>query len=321
MADVRRALRGWGEENPPGLYLVALSGGGDSLALAWAAGKELPALGFQVGAVIVDHQLQQGSAEVAHRAALQAEECGLSPVVIKTVRVRRGKGPEEAARTARYQALSEALGESGARGILLAHTEDDQAETVLMGLVRGSGPSSLKGMARSDGLYHRPLLEIPRHILRQALRDAGLSWWEDPHNDDEAFLRVRVRNSVLPVLEKELGPGVPGALSRTARLFREDSEALDDMAKKRVDALVSFSKNTASVEVEELLLEPLALSTRIVRSMISGVGGRSPRFDQMTQVMALVHSWRGQSVVSLTGASVERVDNRLVVRAKHQAKD
>ena len=199
MADTRRAVREWAQslDKPSeGLYLVALSGGGDSLALAWAAALELPKLGLQIGAVIVDHQLQTDSADVAARAARSAEGWGLSPVLTKVVKVGSGEGPEDAARQARYGAFSEALKETGAVGLLLAHTEDDQAETVVLGLARGSGPGSLKGMAKTDGPYHRPLLGVRREVLRSALTDAGEPWWEDPHNSDPRFLMTSRRLSL-----------------------------------------------------------------------------------------------------------------------------
>jgi tRNA(Ile)-lysidine synthase len=190
MADVRRSVREWAHSVTPGPYLVALSGGGDSLALAWAAGIEGPKLGFSVGAVIVDHQLQDDSAEVAGRAADQARELGLQPVLTKNVSVGSSGGLEEAARQARYQAFREAMAETGALGVLLAHTEDDQAETVVMGLARGSGPASLKGMAPADPPFWRPLLALPRSTLRRALEDAGVTWWDDPHNLDDRFLHA-----------------------------------------------------------------------------------------------------------------------------------
>lgn len=315
MADVRRAVRSWGESVTPGLYLVGLSGGGDSVALAWAASAELPGLGFRVGAVVVDHQLQPESARIAHEARENAEALGLAPVLVKTVQVSKGSGPEDAARAARYQAFVEALNETGALGILLAHSEDDQAETVLMGLVRGSGPSSLKGMAPSDGTYHRPLLGLPRSTLRAALEDQGMSWWEDPHNDDESFLRVRVRKNLMPILEQEMGPGVASALSRTAELFRQDSTALDDLAKRVFDHSVTHDMSSASCAISALAAQPEAIASRVVRLMVLHVGGAAPTYAQMAQTMALVFSWRGQSALALAGASVERSDGTLVVRS------
>ena len=319
MADVRRTVREWAGEldASTGSFLVALSGGGDSLALAWALSHEAPGLHLPVGAVIVDHQLQAGSAERAKIAAELATRWGLSPVIIKTVTVGEAGGPEEAARSARYQAFSEALKETGARGVLLAHTKDDQAETVLLGLARGSGPSGLKGMPLRDGMVHRPLLELPRETLRQALRDAGVEWWEDPHNDDDRFTRSRVRTKVLPLLEQELGPGVADSLARTASLFRQDSEALDGLAQRFISERVQAeTAGQRSVSVEDLLEQSAAVSSRVLRSMVMAVGGGPPSFTHMTQIQALLTQWRGQSAIDLSGATLERVEGRIVVKAR-----
>lgn len=316
MADLRRVVREWAQSVPPGLYLVALSGGGDSLALGWAAGIECPKLGLSVGGVIVDHQLQEGSAEVAERAAERAREFGLQPVITKQVVVGSGGGMEDAARQARYQAFREALAETGARGVLLAHTEDDQAETVLMGLARGSGPASLKGMAAADEPFWRPLLALPRATLRRALEDAGVSWWEDPHNRDDRFLRARVRHQVMPVIEEHLGPGAAAALARTADLFRQDSGYLDELAREVVDASVrEDNRGHARIAVSVLELLPDALATRVLRRMAQSVRATSPTHAQMAAMMALVRSWRGQASVSLGGARVERTGDTITVKA------
>jgi len=319
MADVRRAVREWAGEQPAGAgsYLVALSGGGDSLALAWALSQEAPGLNLPMGAVVVDHQLQQGSTERAHIAADVATGFGLAPVIIKQVDVGTTGGPEEAARNARYQAFSEALKETGARGVLLAHTKDDQAETVLLGLARGSGPSGLKGMAVRDGSLHRPLLNLSRATLRQALTDAGVTWWEDPHNEDDRFTRSRVRRQVLPVLENQLGPGVVDSLARTAALFRQDSDALDSFAREFVAHNVeSSTPHTQSISVASLSEQKPAVSSRALRMMVMGVGGGPPSFAQMEQIQGLIGAWRGQLVIDVSGATLERVDGRIVVKAR-----
>ena len=319
MADTRRAVREWASQQAStasSTYLVAVSGGGDSLALAWAAGIELPKLGFSVGAVVVDHQLQPDSAETAERAAEQASTLGLSPVVIKTVEASGPGGPEDAARRARYQAFTEAVHETGAAGVLLAHSEDDQAETVFLGLARGSGPGSLKGMAPSDGVLHRPLLGISRTVLRQALQDAGVEWWEDPHNSDQRYARVRVRNDVMPVLEDALGPGISQALARTAELFREDAEALEELAAQVVDqAVVHHGPTHVSVNVVEVMDQHPAVLGRVLRTMILTVGGGSPSYAQTKAMLALVTSWKGQSAVSVPGASLERLGTEIHARA------
>jgi len=319
MADTRRAVRDWASQVPPlesATYLVAVSGGGDSVALAWAAGIELPKQGFSVGAVVVDHRLQPDSAETAERAAQQASTLGLSPVVIKTVNASGPGGPEDAARKARYQAFSEAIHETGATGVLLAHTEDDQAETVLLGLARGSGPGSLKGMTPSDGVLHRPLLGISRKVLRQALQDAGLEWWEDPHNSDQRYARVRVRNDVMPVLEDALGPGISSSLARTAELFREDAEALELLAAQVVgQVVVHHSPTHSSLNVRDVVAQHPAVLGRVLRTMILVVGGGSPSYVQTKAMIALVTAWKGQSSVSLPGASLERLGTEIHARA------
>jgi len=315
MADVRRAVREWvGNQSasPDAAYLVALSGGSDSLALAWALAQEAPGLGVRAGAVVVDHQLQEGSAAIAQEAATKASELGLAPVMIKTVEVGKSGGPEDAARNARYQALSESLRETGATGILLAHTRDDQAETVLLGLTRGSGPSGLKGMAPDQGSFHRPVLDMEAATLRQALIDAGISWWEDPHNADEAYKRVVVRKTVLPFLEDALGPGVATSLARTADLFRRDSDALDAMASQFFTQSVTVHQpHQASLELDLLVGQPTAISSRALRLLVTSVGGQPPTYAQMQQVMGLIENWRGQSAIDVSGASVERKEGHI----------
>ena len=322
MADVRRAVREWAGELDAswGHYLVALSGGGDSLALAWALSKESPALHLPIGAVIVDHQLQEGSSQIAQRAAETATGWGLSPAIIKTVAVGNQGGPEEAARTARYEAFREAMKETGARGVILAHTKDDQAETVVLGMGRGSGPSALKGMATREGTYHRPLLRISRKTLRTALVDAGIEWWDDPHNEDDRYARVRVRNRVLPVWEEELGPGISDALSRTAMLFRQDSDALDGFAQTFVGNYVdALQPGERTVSVQALLEQPAAVHTRALRVMVIAVGGSPPSFAQMDQILTLLGSWRGQSAIDVSGATLERTEGRILVRSKRNS--
>lgn len=320
MADVRRAAREWvgSLEASPGraLYLVGLSGGGDSVALAWALSHEAGPLGVEIGAVIVDHGVQRDSAEVARRAASEAEDLGLQPVIVKSVSIEGTSNLEDKARLARYRAFTEALRETGAQGVVLAHTLDDQAETVLMGLARGSGPSGLKGMATQDGTVHRPFLGLERTTVRQALTDTGRSWWEDPHNASERFTRVRVRNTVLPLLEKELGPGVRGALARTAELFREDSEALDDEASRWFGKnAVADDEGSWSLEVKKLEQVSGAVQTRVLRLLVLRVGGGAPTYAHTAQMRRLLQAWKGQSAIDVPGASVERKNGRIYARA------
>ncbi len=235
---VRRALAGIPDGS---VVIVALSGGADSLALAAATAFEAPRLGLRVASVTVDHGLQPGSAEVADQAARQASALGIDPLVVR-VEVGAVGGPEAAAREARYRALADAATDAGAAASLVGHTLDDQAETVLLGLARGSGAASLQGMAAESELRGirllRPFLGLRRAETRAACVAQGLAPWDDPHNDDDRYTRVRVRRRVLPVLEEELGPGVAEALARTAEQLREDSDAFAEMIDEVIEDIV-----------------------------------------------------------------------------------
>src|SRR5215472_5686059 len=194
------------------LALAACSGGPDSLALAAALAFEAPRLGLRAGAVTVDHGLQPGSADQADRVVGALRTLELDPV--RRVRAdvpARGDaagypGPEAAARHARYAAIEAAAAECGAAAVLLGHTMDDQAETVLLGLARGSGARSLAGMQAASGRYLRPLLGLRRAQTIAACAAQGLDPWQDPHNTDPAYARTRVRQQILPMMEDLLGP-------------------------------------------------------------------------------------------------------------------
>jgi tRNA(Ile)-lysidine synthase len=312
---VRQALPGSGH------LLVALSGGPDSLALAAATAFEAGRAGIRAGAVIVDHGLQNGSTEVASRAAEQARSLGLDPVMVARVVVETDGGPEAAARTARYDALAAAALETGANVIFLGHTLDDQAETVLLGLARGSGPTSLHGMSplttsessRPD--YARPLLAIRRATTVQFCVDSGLEPWTDPQNSDSAFARVRVRDTVLPMLERELGPGVAEALARTAEQLREDSDALDHFAEEIAEELADLAESGISLPVKALASNPAALRQRLIRLAVESEFHVSLSRAQTLEVARLVTHWHGQKALDLPGVRVERQGGLLIFTA------
>jgi tRNA(Ile)-lysidine synthetase-like protein len=223
---VRRALA---DLPADALVLVACSGGPDSLALAAGLAFVAPRAGLRAGAVVVDHGLQAASDEVAARAAAACRALGLAPVVVRRVAVDGPGGPEASAREARYAALSAAADEAGAAAVLLGHTRDDQAETVLLGLARGSGPRALAGMPPARGPFRRPLLGVTRAQTLEACAAQGLDPWHDPTNTAGPNLRARVRGEVVPLLDDVLGPGVAAALARTADLAREQADALDEL--------------------------------------------------------------------------------------------
>lgn len=315
IADVRRAVRSslarWSSLGTQPLVLVALSGGPDSVALAAATAFEAPRAGLRAGAVIIDHGLQAGSADAAAQASAHATALGLAPVIVRKVVVGAGGGPEAAARSARYDALDIAAAELGAVVVLLGHTLDDQAETVLLGLARGSGTRSLSGMAAEAGLYHRPLLGLRRATTLQFCKDCGLKPWNDPQNTDTTFARVRARASVLPVLERQLGPGIAEALARSADQLREDSDALDHLADELAVDLAEHSEAGISLSVHALEVNPAALRQRLIRIAALEEFGVSLGRSHTLEIAKLVTDWHGQGAVDVPGIKVERRGPRI----------
>ncbi|OMH32417.1 tRNA lysidine(34) synthetase TilS [Tersicoccus sp. Bi-70] len=257
--------------------LVACSGGADSLALAAAAAHLARRGDARIGAVVVDHGLHPDSADVAARAAAQCTDLGLDPVVVDRVRVEpAGEGPEAAARDARYAALDAAARRTGARAVLLAHTLDDQAEQVLLGLLRGSGTRSLAGMPPRRGPYHRPFLHpdlgLDRAATERVCTAEGLDWWNDPANEDPAFTRSRIRRTVLPLLTDELGPGVAAGLARTAAIAARDADHLDAEAAALFARIAERSPGRCVLPLAELRVTPPALLPRVLAAAAAAVG-------------------------------------------------
>jgi tRNA(Ile)-lysidine synthase len=310
---VRRALQG-----REGDVVVALSGGADSLALTAATAFEAPKLGLGVRAIVVDHGLQDGSADIADAAAAAARGLGVEASVIR-VDVDGDGGVEAAAREARYAALTAAARDAGATAILIGHTLDDQAETVLLGLARGSGAASLQGMAPAserDGIaVLRPLLGVRRATTRAACAAEGLRPWEDPHNEDPAFARVRVRRTVLPTLEAELGPGVAEALARTAEQLREDADAFAEMIDETIEDIVEHAEAGISVSAAALAANPAALRNRIIRHVVAAEFGTSLTRLQTVEVARLATEWAGQGPIDLPGCRARREGGRIVFTA------
>ncbi|PRX50527.1 tRNA(Ile)-lysidine synthase [Prauserella shujinwangii] len=309
VATVRRAVReflGTVDPFPAELY-VAVSGGADSLALTEAAVHAAHRMGGRVTALVVDHGLQPDSARVAEGAARSARELGAADARVLTTTVAGPGGPEAAARKARYAALRAAAGEPDPL-VLLGHTRDDQAETVLLGLGRGSGPRSIAGMRPLDPPWGRPLLGVPRAVTRAACAALGVEPWTDPHNADPRFTRVRLRTEVLPLLEDVLSGGVAGALARTATQLREDDDALDTLAGELLDRVRSGD----DLAVGLLEPAPAALRRRVLRHWLLSGGVPELTDPHLRSVDALVGDWRGQGGVWLPGNFVaSRVHGRL----------
>ena len=316
MIDARRAVRNALAHFEPGdRILLAVSGGADSLLLAAATNLEANKVGIQLSALVVDHQLQNGSGEVALGAQKKLIELGITEAKISQVEVISNVsngGTEAAARRVRYEALDAEADRIGAVAIFLGHTEDDLAETVLLGLARGSGTRSLSGMAFHVGRYVRPFLELTRAQVLSACKESGIEFWSDPQNEELSFARVRVRNEILPKMEKEIGPGISKALARTSRILREDADALDLIAG---DIFASLA-DPAEIPIESISELPIAVRKRVIKRAIEAMGAPTLSAEQILEVDALVGAWKGQGAVALAGGITARRDSGRLTLSK-----
>jgi tRNA(Ile)-lysidine synthase len=297
VATTRRAVRDALNLPADALVLVACSGGADSLALASAAAFVAPRLGLRAGLVTVDHGLQAGSGDRAAEVAAWGTKLGLAPSIAVRVAVGRAGGPEAAARDARYAALTDAAQEHGGAAVLLGHTLEDQAETVLLALARGAGPRGIAGMPQRRGIFVRPFLGVSRADTRAACAELGLTLWEDPHNADPSYARSRVR-AALPVLVEALGADVVPNLARTARLVAADVSYLDELAAAHASAA-----RTGDPVCADLAKLPAALRTRILRNFALRLGAPAGALatTHIDALDALVVDWHGQGAVALPG--------------------
>ena len=246
---------------------VACSGGRDSLALAACAQVVCAAWGIRCGAIIVDHHLQDASHKVAQQTAQTCRDLGLEPVLIVDVQVKeRGQGIEAAAREARYAALVGTARRWHATAVLLAHTKDDQAESILIDLIRAAGTDAFAGMPQTqlfdDVLVLRPLLGITRAQTTRICEDEGLEYWDDPTNGDAVPLetalpasyplRSRVRHDLMPYLSAFAGCDMVDRLARTARIARRDVEALNQEAERALAQTVEFEGNMRDLQADRL---------------------------------------------------------------------
>jgi tRNA(Ile)-lysidine synthase len=300
---VLRDTRSWLADHlpPSATVIVACSGGADSLALAVASAAG-PVQSSRLVAATVDHGLQPGSAARAAHTAEVLTGIGYADVRVLTVSVDGPGGMEAAARRARYGALrhlAESLSADRPRAaVLLAHTADDQAETVLLGLARGSGPRSIAGMRAWRAPWGRPLLGVRRSDTEQTCRSAGLTPWQDPHNSDPVFTRVRLRREVLPLLDAVLGGGVRPALARTAELMAQDLDALDEIA---ATALVSSSRPDGALDIAILRRHPDAVVGRVLRAWALAGGSGALTFDHLHRMSAQVSADDGPRQVRIPG--------------------
>jgi tRNA(Ile)-lysidine synthase len=318
VARLRVAVRDALADLPPhALVLAACSGGPDSLALADTLAFCAPRMGLRGGLVSVDHGLQEGSAGRAADVAAWARTVGLDPAEAVAVAVGGSGGPEAAARAARYPALDAAAERHGAAAILLGHTRDDQAETVLLALVRGAGPRGIAGMRAVRGRYRRPLLGVARSDTHAACAERGLRPWADPHNADPRFLRSALRPA-LDALVGVLGEDLVPNLARTASLVAADTDHLDSLGAAALEECRAGDGARGGagngLDAKRLGALPGPVRQRALRAwaLESGVDGADLNHRHLGALDALVADWRGQGPTFLPGGiAVRRSDGRL----------
>jgi len=310
LLELRQAVRFWFEKlEPNSKVCIGVSGGADSLALAAAAKLESKNFSIDLVAVIVDHGLQANSAEIAEFAKQQLIKLGFQDIFVGRASVQITDGLEASARRARYKVFQQAIETYGPNTFLLGHTKNDQAEGVLLGLARGSGTKSLSGMQEVSGIFVRPLLGINRATTEIACHESNIEYWVDPHNSNQDFTRVRVRENILPLLENEIGPGIIDALARSAKILREDATALDEWAE-------SVFRQVKPMDIEISILDglPVAVRSRVLRMAIYAAGAPAGSISaaHLEPIEAFVSDWRGQGHTSLPGGvKVCRISGRL----------
>jgi hypoxanthine phosphoribosyltransferase len=313
IATVRLAVRQSLADHPRELpLLVACSGGADSVALAAATAFEAAQVGRPAGLATIDHGLRDGSDKQAAMVGALGYELGFDPVHVVRVEVGREGGPEAAARSARYEVLNR-LGTDSL--VMLGHTADDQAETVLLGLGRGSGPQSIAGMRMHSGRYVRPFLGMRARQTTAACEAFGLPIWQDPHNEDPRFTRVRLRHEVMPLLEDVLAGGVVEALARTASQLQEDQDALNLLA----DHALELARRPLGLDVASLAVAPPPVAARVLKRWAQDAGAAALTSVHVRELLRLIHAWHGQGAIDLPGGySVARSSGTLMLIAAGQ---
>ena len=282
---------------PADLILVGCSGGADSIALVWSASVVCKRLNLNLGVVIVDHQLIAESNQVAENTKKQCAEFGINQIIVKKIKVvLENEGLEAAARKARYKAFEEVIKDTNAKALMLAHTQDDQAETMLMRLTRGSGAKSLSAMSEVSGKYLRPFLHLRKFEIKDALEKEDIKYWNDPANSNSDFLRVKVRNELIPKLIEVLGDSVVEALDRTSMLLKNDNDILDQIA-------LNHYQENRQLLISKLEDLPSAIRTRVIKlaALDAGVNPGPFSFEHIEAIDALVTNWHGQSHIDLPG--------------------
>jgi tRNA(Ile)-lysidine synthase len=312
--------------------VVAVSGGADSVALFLALDELIRAKKLTIRIVVahLDHRLRKKSAEDANwvkdMVAALGHEAAIKRVSVKSVARSSGDNLEQAARLARYKWFAELAQKRGADLVLTAHTLDDQAETMLLNMLRGSGTDGMGGMEpvrelnrRGKNLLARPLLSwAGRRDTESFCRARGIEFRQDEMNEDETFARVRVRRQLLPMM-RSFNPRITEALTRTAELLRDDSRALDTAAQRLLELSTEKSAKRHQLRTDLLADAPPALRRRALRLWLEHRRGDLRRLEMVhvRSIENLVTQNRGGRTVELPGGStVSRKSGLLTFNAR-----
>jgi tRNA(Ile)-lysidine synthase len=303
---------------PPGSrVLVGVSGGSDSVALTLIL---LELAGYNEFSVVslahLNHRLRPTADRDEAFCRELATRLGLPLVVehrdVNGYATAHRLSVEDAARRVRYDFLGRAAAGTGATRVAVGHTEDDQAETFLLKLMRGAGLTGLGGIYPQRGLVVRPLLEVSRQELRMYLRDRSQTWMEDETNETIENPRNRVRHVIIPELDRTVGGATRPAIARAAALVREDGQWLDDLGRSRFEALVMLTADGLEIDAIGLAGEPAPLARRVLlEAMRRTANGREIGLDHVEAALAILGGHRGG--IDIPGSRMELRRGKLVL--------
>ena len=317
LQQVRRTILRHALAPPGSRLLVGLSGGSDSVALLFLLRDLAQNCGFGiVGLGHLNHGLRRSAGRDETFCRDLADRLGIRILVenadVQGYAGRQNLSVEDAARRSRYEFLDRAADVLGADRIAVGHTQDDQAETFLMKLMRGAGLTGLAGIYPQRDRVVRPLLDVSRAELRRELENRGERWIEDETNDDLANPRNRIRHEVLPQLDRAAGGPTRPAIARAAGLIREDGRWLDEMAEQRYRALAESHPDGIALEALTAAAEPPAIRRRLLmKALRAGSGTHEIGLDHVEAAMAvLAGTCRGADI---PGGRVELRRGKLVL--------